>query len=203
MAAHAEEDIVAKAFKKHGLRLDVTLSYGRVGKDRAFPYIKAESLVESLERNGKLYKLLGFGRECDTLSKCGDQLERFWSKYRPLHPTHEFYRCLDEINPRCAVPISLHGDEGTTYKKDGCLVLSIHSGIGAGTVLSQKLGSVRGNPHERDDPQLNFAGHAFETRFMLAALLRVSCLTSQVLDGFGTTRFHQQMTFVSNPSNYM
>ena len=65
--------------------------------------------------------------------------------------------------------------------KDGCLVLSIHSGIGAGTVLSQKLGSVRGNAHERDDPQRNFAGHAFETRFMLAALLRVSCLTSQVL----------------------
>ena len=173
----AEEDIVSKVLGKHGLRLDVKLSSGTVGNDRAFPYIKAESLVQSLERNGKLYKLLGFGKELDTLAKCGGQLEAFWTKFRVLHPTHEFFKLVDAgtLSPRCSVPIYLHGDEGTTYKKDGCLVLSIHSGIGAGTLLSQKLGSVREHAGARHEPKLNFAGHAFETRFMLAAMLRVSC----------------------------
>jgi hypothetical protein len=174
---NAEEDIVSKVFGKHGLRLDVKLSYGKVGHDHAFPYITAESLVQTLERHGKLFKLLGFGREFDTLSKCGDKLEKFWSMYRPLHPTNEFFKLVDQgaMSPRCCVPIYFHGDEGTTYKKDGCLVLSIHSGIGAGTLLSQKLGSIRQNALGRDEPKLNFAGHAFETRFMLAAMLRVSC----------------------------
>lgn len=129
-----------------------------------------------MERNGQLHRLLGFGKEFDTLEKCGDLLEKFWNKYRPLHPTHEFYKLVDDgsLSQRVSVPVYMHGDEGTTYKKDGCLVLSVHSAIGAGTV-GQKLGAIR-EQADGDDGSIhtNFAGHALETRFMLAAMLRVS-----------------------------
>ena len=52
-----------------------------------------------------------------------------------------------------------------------CLVLNFHSSIGMGTV-SQKMGPVQQN--QRVEANTNFAGHALVTRFMLAALLRVS-----------------------------
>eukprot|EP00435_Cladocopium_sp_Y103_P037116 s523_g9.t1 len=162
---------------KHKLRLDVEISYGSVGHDRKYPYVKAASWVKSLEKHGKLSKLLGFehlGPEYNRLAACGDLLEDFWRKYRPLHDTHEVFARADAgaIQLRNCVPVYLHGDEGTTYKKDGCLVLSIHTPLGAGT-LSQKMGPVVAD--ERDAARTNFAGHALETRFMLAALLKDSC----------------------------
>ena len=170
-----EEEVVSKVLAKHKLRLDTEISFGRVGHDRKYPYIKAASLVKSLERHGKLSRLLGFehlGPEYNYLAACGDLLEDFWRKYRPLHDTHEVFARADAgaIQLRNCVPVYLHGDEGTTYKKDGCLVLSIHTPLGAGTV-SQKMGPVA---NERDVARTNFAGNALETRFMLAALLKDS-----------------------------
>ena len=158
-------------FAKHKLRLDMQISYARVGNDRNYPYIKATSLFQCLERNGRLHKLLGFGPDCNSLAKCGPHLEKFWRQFRPLHPTHEFFSLVDAgvIPLHSAVPIYLHGDEGTTYKKDGCFCFSLHSALGAGTV-SQKVGPVC----DRNVSRTNFAGHALETRFLLGALLRVS-----------------------------
>lgn len=164
-----QEDIVARVFGRHGLRLDVEFSHGKVGTEKKYPYIKAESLVKTLERYGKLHALLGFGKEYDTLQKCGPLLAKFWSQYQQLHGTHQVFE--SGLNLHHCVPCYLHGDEGTTYKKDGCLVLSIHTPLGYGTV-SQKLGPIR---ERGGDARTNFAGHALTTRFMLAALLRVPC----------------------------
>ena len=171
-----EEDVVSKVLAKHKLRLNMEISFGTVGHDRKYPYIKAASVVKSLERHGKLSRLLGFehlGPEYNYLAACGDLLEDFWRKHRPLHDTHEVFARADAgaIRLRNSVPVYLHGDEGTTYKKDGCLVLSIHTPLGAGTV-SQKMGPVVANG--RDAARNNFAGNALETRFMLGALLKDS-----------------------------
>ena len=75
-------------------------------------------------------------------------------------------------------PVYIHGDEGTTYKKDGCLCVSFHSPFGRGTVSSKKMGPLleRGD-HETD---MNFVGHAFETRWLLGAMLKESWLKSRV-----------------------
>ena len=169
-----QEDVVARVFGKHGLRLDVELSYGRVGSDRKFPYFKVQSIVKTLENRGQLYRLLGFGKQYDTLSKCATMLKAFWCKYRILHGSHQVFDFADSRGWKLSecLPVYLHGDEGTTYKKDGCLVLSFHSSIGIGTVSQKKMGPVQQN--ERVEANTNFAGHALCTRFMLAALLRVS-----------------------------
>ena len=91
-----------------------------------------------------------------------------------------------DVGPRCwnfgpnsegaiqldkALPVVIHGDEGTTYKKDGCLVFSFHSVVGCGTI-SNKLGPVAND--DRVDPHTNFVGNAFQTRFLLGSLLRDS-----------------------------
>lgn len=166
---------MARVFGNYGLRLDVEISYGVVGSERKFPYIKVASLVQSLDRNGKLDRLLGFGPDYNTLEKCGDRLQEFWEQYKILHPNHQVYTLVSggQMSLCQCLPVYCHGDEGTTYKKDGCLVLSIHTPLGAGTRVGQKMeriGDGDGTPMHT-----NYVGHALETRFMLAALLRDTC----------------------------
>lgn len=176
LAAHcvepaAKEEMVSRIFAKHGLRLDIEVSVGHVGSDRSYPYIKVSSLVEALDRHGKLFKLLGMGREFDTLEKCEAPLLDFWEKYQVMNGNHEVYQLAasGHLKLQNCLPCLIHGDEGTTYKKDGCLVLSIHSILGLGT-RSSRAGPV--TDEMETNLGTNFLGHAFQTRFLLGALLK-------------------------------
>lgn len=164
----AEENIVSRVFARHGLRLDPELSYGQVGHDPKHPYVKVESLIKTLEKVGKLHKLIGLGEACDTLQKAGPGLAKFWESFRHSNSGHEVFNGILDLS--CCVPVYLHGDEGTTYKRDGVFVMSLHTPLGRGT-LSNKLGRW---DDSSGDPHTNFAGHSFETRFLLGALLRES-----------------------------
>ena len=168
-----KEELVARTLAQHHLRLDVDISSGHVGADRNYPYIKVTSWVKALDKHRKLEKLFGLGPQFDTLTKCGPTLLDFWAKFRALNPGHEVFTLADQgaFSLNAALPVVIHGDEGTTYKKDGCLVFSFHSIIGCGTI-SNKLGPVVDG--DAVDPHTNFVGHAFQTRFLLGSLLRDS-----------------------------
>ena len=111
----------------------------------------------------------------DSLERCKPVFQDYWEKYRLMHSGHQVFKtcCRGrfETSMPC-VPVAFHGDEGTTYKKDGCLVLSFHSVVGKGT-LSNKLGPVQDG--HLPNLHTNFVGHAFQTRFLLAALLKDPC----------------------------
>lgn len=164
--------MVSTVFARHGLRLDVELSYGKVGDCRKYPYVKVASLITAMDKIGKLNTLLGLGERCDTLAKAGPGLKNFWEQFRHVHGQHDVYAlaAAGQIDLASAIPVFLHGDEGTTYKKDACFVMSMHTPLGKGT-LSNKLGPMDDGAL---DPHTNFAGHSFETRFLLGALLRDS-----------------------------
>ena len=167
----SEEDVVSTVFERHGLRMAVHMSKGKVGDDATFPYITVTSWIQSLDRQGKLDRFLGMGPDIRTLKGAGKSLESFWDRYKLMHGGHEVFHLTRSqgLNLKCCVPIYLHGDEGTTYKKDGCLCVSFHSPFGRGTI-SNKLGPM---PNDAIvDLHQNFVGHAFETRFLLGALLR-------------------------------
>ena len=168
-----KEDIVARCFAKHGLRLNVEMSYGCVGDYSRYPYIKPESFIKALDRAGKLDKFLGLGEQVRTIEAAGPSLTDFWNKFKLIHGTHQVFELAasGRVKLHQCVPVYLHGDEGTTYKKDGCLCMSMHCPLGRGT-LSNKLGPVTDGVCT--DPHLNFVGHAFETRFLLGALLKES-----------------------------
>lgn len=158
-------------FARRGLRLDVDISSGHVGDDRAHPYIKAASWIQALEKHGKLDKLFGLGPELNTLAKCGPAFRDFWAKFRPLNPGHEIFQKADQglVDLSTCMAVVIHGDEGTTYKKDACMVFSFHGITGCGTI-SNRLGPVTdGDPI---DFHTNYVGHAFQTRFLLGSLLR-------------------------------
>ena len=169
--------------------MGVPVASGKVGDQHNFPYIKASSWIQTLDELGKLDRFLGLGPNCRTVKDAGSSLEEFWSRYQLMHGGHEVFELArsNKIDLRSAVPIYLHGDEGTTYKKDGCLCLSFHRPLGRGTA-SNKLGPMA-NEEVLADPHLNFLGHAFETRFLLGALLRVLWFK------FDSNKFHRFCAF--------
>lgn len=155
---------MANAMKQFGLRWNVKVSHGHVGGDCQHPYVKAASMIEALDDVGKIHKFIGLGDRVQSLAQARPMLEEHWRRFKLAHGTHEVFQMNVDLG-QC-VPCLLHGDEGTTYKRDGCLVLSLQSALGDGT-RSSKLGPV-----EISEPHTNFLGHAFETRFLLGALLR-------------------------------
>lgn len=140
-----------------------------------YPYIKVASWIKTLDELGKLDCFLGLGPQCRTIEDAGDSLEEFWRRFKYMHGSHEVYKLADEgrVNLRASVPVFLHGDEGTTYKKDACLCLSFHCGTGLGTSIN-KLGPL--GDERLVEPHLNFLGNALETRFLLGSLLRAARL---------------------------
>lgn len=151
---------------KHGLRLDVPISYAEVGGDKSYPFLDATSWIETLDKNSKLDRLIG---TCGTTS-FSSTLKSFWANYKLDHCSHEIFS--SDLKLEDCIPIYLHGDEGTTYKKDGALCLSFQSPLGRGTSTT-KLGQLDGI----DDTirqKMNYLGHAFETRFLIIAGLKDS-----------------------------
>ena len=166
----SKERDVARIFAKHKLTLDIELSEGRVGQFKKFPYYKPSSWVQVLEKEGCLPKLFGLGSECKTLEQAEPALLQFWSKFKVTHGSHEIYELerRGQLQLGRSVPIYVHGDEGTTYKKDGALVVSFFCPIGQG-VASAKTGE------DPEELRLNFVGHGFTTRFVMATLMKAWC----------------------------
>ena len=162
---------MARVFARHGLRLDVPISTCRVGANCHFPYIKVESWIQTLDRLGKLHKLVGLGTDHQPFSEIEGSLLEFWNRFRLMHGQHQVFAeaSRGSIQLNRAFPVYMHGDEGTTYKKDGCLCLSFHSPLGRGTSLN-KMGPVEDGL--QGEQHVNFVGHAFETRFLLGAMLK-------------------------------
>ena len=164
----SQEDVVAKVFAKHGLRLDVDMSAGRVAKNPSHPYIRASSWIKAVDAGGNLGNLLGLGPGCSTLEQAAPALRSFWDKYALWHSDHEVYSLAraGKLSLEQCVPVYVHGDEGTAFKRDGALVLSFFSPIGKG-VVCQKVGDIiDGSLH------MNFRGNCFKTRFVMGTLFK-------------------------------
>ena len=153
--------MVARAFAKAGLRLDVELAYAHVGSQRDHPYIPVASWIQALDKANRLGHLVG----CST-KELPEHLTSYWSKFKQIHGNHQVFEQQLPLD-RC-LPVYLHGDEGTTMKKDGALVISFQTALGRGT-SKNKVGNVIGNNAEQ---KLNFIGHAYESRFLIVAALK-------------------------------
>ena len=166
MPGNQERD-VSRIFAKHGLRLDVPISDGRVGREKKYPFIKPSSWIATMDRRNMLHKLFGLGPDLNTLDKVKTHLLDFWSKYELGHAGHEVFDMVRQGRLRLerCVPCYIHGDEGTTLKKGGNLVLSFFSPVGQG-VAGAKTGE------DQTGLLMNFIGHGFSNRFVTGSLLK-------------------------------
>ena len=171
-----KEREVSGIFAKHGLRLDVAVTKCQVGCYKDFPIIKPSSWVKLLDEKNYLHHLFGLGEGCQTLKAAGPKLLDFWQKYKLCHGTHGIYEVASEEMLQRCVPIYIHGDEGTTYKRDGALVLSVYSPMGQG-VNSKRTGQ---GDAASSCLEMHFAGHCFKTRFIAATMLKAFVLKKDI-----------------------
>ena len=125
-----KEDGVFQVFKKYRLQFPVELSFSKVGETPEFPWIRPSTYLTALARTGELRRLLGgYSLEESRLT-----LGLFWERYRAQFPEHDLFK--DEAKAAClhrCIPLYCHGDEGTTYKRKGILIMGFQGCIGRGT----------------------------------------------------------------------
>ena len=162
---------MARVFKKHGLRLEIDISYSKLGPYQKFPFISLASWVRILDKTGNLENLFGLGPACKQLQQAKPQFLDFWEKYKLSHGEHELWDLVAQNNLELGncVPVYIHGDEGVTYKRGGALVLLVNCPIGSGTA-AQRSGEADA---QSGDLRMNFLGHCFKNRFVLAMMLKV------------------------------
>lgn len=117
------------------------------------------------------YVLGGWGR----LADAKDILTQFWATYRHIFPNHQLWKDFDAgtKTPCRCIPLLLHGDEGTTVKKGGVLVLSLQGFFGFGT--SKRCGEEDRQGSLGEGIRLNFLRAGMQTRILIL-VCRKDCL---------------------------
>lgn len=157
-----KEDGVFEVFKKYGMQFPVELTYSRVGEIPEFPWIRPSAYLTALARTGELHRILGgYSLEESRLT-----LELFWERYRAQFPDHDIFK--DEAKAamlgRC-IPLYCHGDEGTTYKKKGILIMGFQGVLGKGTRHAPNVRPRPGRVNDAGIP-LNMLDSSLLTRLV-------------------------------------
>ena len=104
----------------------------KIKGDDEFPILKPTEWVKFIDKFWFWEKLFGV----NDLKVGKTMLKDFWARFRMLHPDHELVTKasapLDQY-----IPVFIHGDEGTHYKRGGVMIIQVQSAMGLGTTLNQ------------------------------------------------------------------
>ena len=132
----SQEDAIIEVFKRHRMFYPVEITHREDPPLQNIPWIRPTDFIRTMGEMNDLTHILG-GK---SLKDAEHTLVDFWSKYRAICPSHQMWDDIDQgrkATKQC-VPLFLHGDEGTTYKKGGVFVLSFQGSIGQGTTKTAK-----------------------------------------------------------------
>lgn len=134
-----------------------------MGKCARFPWIKPSEFVKAMSAHNDMRRLLA-GK--DSLAEAGPMLVSFWKKFQALNPQHELFQTSLDL-ARC-IPVYLHGDEGTTYKKSAVLIISFQTvyGFGSRKRSLEECMSEYEQELESCGIPVNFCKTGLQTRFL-------------------------------------
>lgn len=99
-------------------------------------------------------------------------LTKFWSRYERICPTHTVFTKIRQsegrLQPYQFLPLLVHGDEGTTYKKNGFLIIQFCGVIGAGSSKTKSDTEWHKELASCGIP-INLVKNSFKTRFLTFA----------------------------------
>ena len=168
--ANSKEEAILTVLKRNHLVYPVDITFEEASPLAGFPWLKPTDFIRSMGKMNDLGHLLGGVSLADAKNKLID----FWTKYRSIVPKHQLWEHIDNGSKditKC-LPIFIHGDEGTTYKKNGVLILSFQRVIGAGTTKTVGKSCKRKKGFEAKDATiaeglpLNFVHTGLQTRFV-------------------------------------
>ena len=167
-----EEDAVQSSMRH--LRLDVPISFVPIsGCEEPYPILKCSDFLAYIAEFNHWDKLLGVGVR--TLKDAEPRLLDFWGKYEQLYPNFPVYAHARENNISLSriIPIYVHGDEGTFFKRGAVMILQWQSCIGAGTTLNsvdpRLWGNVAGKQYGA-----NMLGLTLCTRLLFGVLAKAT-----------------------------
>ena len=134
LAATGHENRLTSLFEGMGLSATIPISFVEVGLSQPHPTISMRGFVHTLSEQGKLDVIF-----------CGHTQEdysRFWERFQLQQPSHEVF-LLSKKQLSRTVPMWIHGDEGTSQKKRGIMILSSQAILGYGTSRSMDLNFVK------------------------------------------------------------
>lgn len=129
-----------------------------------YPWIRPSDLLQSMGRMNDLSRLLGGVR---AVSEAEGVLTAFWKRYRDICPSHQLWMDIDSGRKKVSqcLPCYIHGDEGTTYRKSGVLILSWQSAFGLGCTKRDEEVAKRATEAGESIP-LNFVQTGLQTRLL-------------------------------------
>jgi len=125
-------------------------------------------MIQTMATTGDFPLLLG---GLPTLQAAEIALEEFWARYKAVFPQHGVFRKIQnsggKVKTSQLLPILVHGDEGTTYKRGGMLVIQFSAVIGSGSNHSKAKPewNTAANITKEGIP-LNLVKTALQTRFL-------------------------------------
>lgn len=162
-----EEECVSKVFESWGMTFPVALSYDPVGEYAQFPWIRPSTMLRALASTGDFRFLMG---GFQTMQSAKAALEEFWARYESVYPQHGIFRKVRESNGQVrlsqCLPLSIHGDEGTTYKRNGVLVIQFAGILGFGSRKTEESMKDWEDDVKACGIPLNLIKNAFQTRFL-------------------------------------
>ena len=115
------------------------------GCETEYPVLRCSDFLRYIDGFNFWDKLLGVG-----VHRFGDGAERlvdFWAKYERLYPNFSAFAQAKEANIPLSriIPVYLHGDEGTHFKKNAVMILQWQGAIGSGTSKNSVNPNLFGN----------------------------------------------------------
>lgn len=162
----SKEEVVNQVFHRHNFVYPVPVTTETAVPLEGFPWIKPSDFLATMYKMNDLNHVLGGY----SLQEAKPMLVNFWKKYRGILPLYQLWEHVDSGRKdiaRC-VPLYLHGDEGTSFKKGGIFIFSFQGAVGFGT-------SKRKEHFENDlraageGIRLNFLKTGLQTRMMICS----------------------------------
>ena len=152
------------------LRLGVDISYVTVeGCDDPYPVLRCSDFLIYVDRFNFWDKLLGIG--VHRFPDASRRLLDFWGHYKQLYPSFPVFAQATEANIPLdrIIPVYVHGDEGTHFKKNAVMILQWQSAIGAGTAKNSINLDILGNLAGKEYGA-NQRGVTLTTRFLYTVM---------------------------------
>ena len=150
--------------RKMKLALPVQVRMQKLMLDEEAPLLPLSSWARFFMSKNMWHSMSGL--EKPDSARCEAQWELFWQRFRGVSPNHDIFKLKTREQLKRTAAVLLHGDEGRSRKKTAIMVLSAHSVLGRGS------GFHRSSVKEYAQQDLNFLGHTWGSRWLLAVLPR-------------------------------
>ena len=151
--------MVQRVMRDNNLHLPVPITMVPVGLEE-LPMLLATDFVRVIDSGNHWERLFGVG-DMPTAER---MMTTFWQQYRQWFPDFQPFARADAgtLPLNRTLPIYVHGDEGTHYKRSALMVVQWQSVLGKGTM---KLG-----PLQHGVLGSNQRGQTLSTRMLLAVM---------------------------------